>query len=210
MARNPRRKRPRLLVGAVILVLGLGLLPWFGRGPARAFVSDTLGVQRVEALGSSIDAAAAEAGVDPCLVAAICFMESRGRVDAVSSADALGLMQLKVSSASDAAKRVGIEVPTREQLLSDSDLNLRLGANHLRWLLDHRGGWDMEQILVAYNAGRARLFAWIDDLGSWEAWRTREERRMRRGEANTGCLAYARRVLTMRDHFCERGRVGGR
>ena len=196
--------RPRWILVGALLVAGLAALPWLGRGPVRAFVSDTLGLQRVEALADEIGRAASESGVDPHLLSAICFMESRGQVDAVSSAQALGLMQLMPSAAGDAAQRLGIEAPTRAALLADPSLNLRLGANHLRWLLDLSEGWELDQVLVSYNAGRARLFSWIEAAGSWEQWRSKEERRIERGEAHTGSLAYAQRVLTMRDYFAQR------
>jgi soluble lytic murein transglycosylase-like protein len=185
------------------------VLLWRPWSSVRAYVGEELGIQRVEALASEIAAAAKESGVDPDLVAAIVFMESRGRVDAVSDKDALGLMQLVSSSATDAAKRLGLPPPTREELLSDAVLNSRLGANHLAWLLENRGDWTEEQVLVAYNAGRSKLMRWMEDAGGWSAWCARERARMESGEPNTGALLYAMRVLDMRELFAKRGRIGG-
>ncbi len=180
------------------------LRPWRS---VRAYVGEELGIQRVEILGPEICAAAYEAGVDPDLVAAIVFMESRGRVDAVSVKNALGLMQLVSAAASDAATRLSIPMPSREELLSDAALNLRLGANHLAWLLAKRGNWTDEQVLVAYNAGRTRLGRWLEEAGGWSAWRARERARIRSGAPHTGSLLYAERVLDMREVFAKRGRI---
>jgi len=114
-------------------------------------------------------------------------------------------MQLVPDAASDAATRLGIaDAPTEEQLLSDGELNLRLGACHLAWLLEHRGDWTLEQVLVAYNAGRQKLFRWIRRAGSYEEWVRLEEQREAAGEGATGALSYARKALLVRERFLER------
>jgi soluble lytic murein transglycosylase-like protein len=199
------RGRALAWAGALSLVaLVAGLVLWRPWAEVRAFL-DERGVERVEALAPLIEAASREAGVDPHLVGAIVFLESRGRVDAVSSADALGLMQLVRASASDSAARLGLPEPSRDELLSNAELNLRLGASHLAWLLAHRGEWSLEQVLVAYNAGRGRLQGWIQTAGSYRRWRARELRAIERGDPHTGALAYARRAIQMRDVLEQRG-----
>ncbi|MEM7518944.1 MAG: transglycosylase SLT domain-containing protein, partial [Planctomycetota bacterium] len=128
--------------------------------------------------------------------------ESRGKVGAVSSASALGLMQLADSSASDAARKLGLPRPTRDQLLTDGALNVRLGANHVAWLLEHEGS-NLERVLVAYNAGRTKLRRWIAEAGSWKAWRKERD-----AAGDSSVLAYARNVLAARDELRRRGRLG--
>lgn len=155
-----------------------------------------IGVHQVEAHAESIRRAAAESGVDANLLAAVMYAESRGNVAAVSSADALGLFQLMPSSASDAAKRLKLPEPTREDLLSNGELNTRLAASHLAWLVRNEGP-DLERVLVAYNAGRAKLARWIRDAGSYAAWRTENA-------ARSETLAYAQQVLEFRARFIER------
>src|SRR5690606_32687436 len=110
---------------------------------------------------------------EPSLVAGIVYAESRGLPDAVSSADALGLMQLMPAAVHDACKALGIEEPTREELLTNPALNLRLGARHFAWTLEHEER-DVERALCAYNAGRARLRRWTDEHGSYAEWRARQ------------------------------------
>jgi soluble lytic murein transglycosylase-like protein len=187
---------------ALLLLVAIGFLLFEGvrRAPKIARqVWGEVGVKRVEEHVDIVLAAAKESGVDPCLLAGLMYVESRGRVDAVSPADALGLFQLKVAAAGDSAKRLKIPPPTREQLLSDGLLNARLAASHLAWLYRHEGP-DLERVLVAYNAGRGKLKQLISDAGGWSAWRAQ---RMRDGRSET--LQYARDVLDFAERFRARG-----
>lgn len=201
----PRR---RLVLGGT-LVAALGLVVLWGGGPRRIAyaVQDELGVRLVEGHAEIVRDAAEAAGVDPYLVAAVMFQESRGRVGARSSADALGLMQLKLPAAGDAARRAGLPEPTEEQLLTDAALNVRLGAEHLAWLLDAGRDWNLEQVLVSYHAGRAGLLRRIEEAGSYRAWVRREQRKGARGEAMSASLTYAWRVLDTMEHLRRRGRI---
>lgn len=205
-----RRKRRRRIWAVSILVLILGLTAAFWRQGQQvvAAVASEVGVRRVEMFAEEIRSAAQESGVDPYLVAGVMYSESRGQVDARSTAGALGLMQLALSAASDAARRLGMPAPGEEELLSDAQLNIRLGARHLAWLIEHQGDMDLEQLLICYNAGRTKFFRWCDRAGSYSAWRAGELRCMNRGEKNTGALSYAVNTLAMRDHFRERGLIG--
>ena len=176
---------------------------------------DAGSIERIEGLAAPILEAAGAAGVEPEFVAAIVYAESRGRSGQTSSAGALGLMQLVPAAARDAARRAGVDLPAdegalTEALLHDDPLNLRLGAAHLAWLLEHRGDWSDEAVLVSYNAGRARLFDWIERHGSYEGWAASETARAAAGEPTTGALAYARQVLAVRERFRERGRLARR
>jgi soluble lytic murein transglycosylase-like protein len=158
-----------------------------------------IGVRRVEAHADVIRAAASESGLDPCLLAAIMYVESRGQIDAVSSAGALGLYQLTPPSARDAAHRLHIDEPSREALLSDALLSARLAANHIAWLLENEGP-DLERVLVAYNVGRGKLARWSKDAGGYEAWRADRAR-----AGDFGPLVYAEQVLDFRERFRARG-----
>lgn len=160
---------------------------------------DPVLLARVEGLREPIVAAAEEQGLDPNLIAGIVAAESSGHVDAESSVGAMGLMQLMPSAAGDAAKKLRIPEPTREQLLSDAALNLRLGARHFAWTLKHEEN-DVERALVAYNAGRGRLAGWIREAGSYTAWRAERE-----AAGDSSVLAYARKVLAYAETFRKRG-----
>ncbi|MEQ1735950.1 MAG: transglycosylase SLT domain-containing protein [Rhodoglobus sp.] len=134
-----------------------------------------------------------------CLLAGIMYVESCGRVDAVSHADALGLFQLKVAAAGDAAKRLRIPAPTRDELLSDLLLNARLAASQVAWLYRH-GVPDLERVLVAYNADRGKLKQLISHAGSFEAWRAK-----RTADGRSEMLQYARGVQSFAKRFRVRG-----
>ena len=58
---------------------------------------------------------------------------------------------------------------------------------------------------MSYNAGRARLFGWIEEHGSYEGWVGSEELARAEGRRTTGALAYAREVLEAQDKLEERG-----
>ena len=208
---------PRLTAGwqgrVVLLLListGVGLLSWGLWPKARALaveIHDRMGMGFVEGHAGLIDEGARESSVDPYLIAAVMFMESRGRGGQTSYAGALGLMQLIPGSASDAARRLELAPPTPGEVLSDDLLNVRLGACHLAWLLKHRGEWSLEAVLVSYNAGRARLMGWIERHGSYEAWRAHEIELRFGGEETTGALEYALGAMAKRQEFMERGVV---
>jgi len=184
-----------MLVGAVFS--GFAFIPTL-RDPVRDVLREVVGFRRVEIHAEGIHAAAAEQGLEPALLAALVYVESTGRVGVVSRAGAMGLTQLMPGSASDAARALGLSEPTPEELLSDADLNLRLGARHLAWTLEVEGG-DLERALVAYNAGHTQLGRWIGERGSYALWR---ERALALGDSPT--LAYAWRVLVYRDTFRDR------
>lgn len=214
---EPRRWLPRLRLPAsrpgraavlVLLAGGVGVLSWTLWPTARAFaanIKDQLGVGMVEDHADLIDEAARESQVDPYLIAAVMFMESRGRGGQTSHAGAHGLMQLIPAAAADAAQRLGLPAPTVEELLEDDRLNVRLGAAHLAWLLENRGEWDLEAVLVSYNAGRTKLLRWIERHGSYAAWRAHEHARYEEGEKTTGTLEYATNAIAKRALFRERG-----
>ena len=192
-----RSRRAILLVFVGVIFSGFAFVPAL-RGPVRDALREVVGFRRVEQYSAEIDAAAREQGLEPALLAALVYVESTGRVSAVSSAGARGLTQLMPAAASDAAAALGLPQPTPEELLTDSALNLRLGSRHLAWTLRSEGG-DLERALVAYNAGRGKLASWIDEQGSYALWRKRV---LARGDNPT--LAYAWRVLSYRDTFRSR------
>lgn len=84
--------------------------------------------------------------VSPALVLAVMGIESGGRADAVSSAGAVGLMQLIPATAS----RFGVTDS------KDPVQNLKGGIAYLDWLMKHFDG-DPLMVLAAYNAGEGAV-----------------------------------------------------
>jgi soluble lytic murein transglycosylase-like protein len=80
--------------------------------------------------------------LDPGLVLAVIKVESDFQTNAVSKANAQGLMQL----IPETAKRFGVKDSF------DPEQNVIGGMKYLRWLLDRFDG-DVELTLAAYNAG---------------------------------------------------------
>ena len=93
-------------------------------------------------LASAIVDAAKQYGVDPNLVAAMAFRESRFDANAVSSRGAQGIMQLMPRTAAALGVRDAF----------DARQNVFGGTKYLKYLLDRFHG-DIDNTLAAYNAG---------------------------------------------------------
>ena len=87
--------------------------------------------------------------LEPALVAAVIYQESKFRADARSSQGAVGLMQLLPETAKGIAARTGGSAFETDDLY-DPEINVRYGSWYLRHLLDKYGG-DVEKALAAYN-----------------------------------------------------------
>ena len=95
--------------------------------------------------------------LEPALLAAVIYQESRFRPDARSPSGALGLMQLQPATARGIALRTG-GIRFRVDDLLDPEINVRYGSWYLRHLLDKYG--DEETALAAYNAGQTNVDRW--------------------------------------------------
>jgi soluble lytic murein transglycosylase-like protein len=102
-------------------------------------------------------------GVDPFLVLSLMRQESMFDPEALSPADARGLMQLLPRTAVQVARRVGRPAPKARDLY-DADVNIVLGVAHIRYLLDLYGGNAMKA-LAAYNGGEDAVTRWDRQSG---------------------------------------------
>jgi len=93
------------------------------------------------------------------LIYGVIKAESGFRSDAVSSAGAVGLMQIMPETFEDIAKRL------KEESNPDSvyapETNIRYGTFYLRYLYDMFRDWDLA--IIAYNAGLGRVSEWLND-----------------------------------------------
>ena len=107
---------------------------------------------------SAIRASARRNGLDPALVAAVIYAESRFHAQARSSHGAVGLMQLLPGTAAQIARETGgvAFVPAD---LDDPRVNIRYGCYYLRTVLDRFGG-DRVAAIAAYNAGAGAVGEW--------------------------------------------------
>jgi soluble lytic murein transglycosylase len=100
---------------------------------------------------------AADKDLDPSLIAAVIYAESRFR-DQESHAGALGLMQITPQTANVIARLSGgTQFVTRD--LSDPDINIRYGSYYLSYLLRRYDGNEVAA-LAAYNAGTGSVDRW--------------------------------------------------
>ena len=95
--------------------------------------------------------------LDPAVLAAVIYPESKFRPDAISSSGAVGLMQLLPSTAEGIAIHTGGSKFRTSDLL-DPELNIRYGCWYLRHLLDKYD--DERTALAAYNAGQENVVRW--------------------------------------------------
>jgi len=101
-------------------------------------------------------------GLDPAWVMGLIRSESAMSEDAISAADARGLMQVMPGTAAQVAHRHGYTYTGSEQLLHAKD-NIVFGTAFLRELMDR---FDQNPVLAlgAYNAGPSAVKHWLDTL----------------------------------------------
>jgi soluble lytic murein transglycosylase len=95
--------------------------------------------------------------LDPALLAAVIYRESKFDAGARSSSGAIGLMQLLPETANGIALHTGGSRFVVADLF-DPEINVRYGSFYLRRLIDKYG--DTRLALAAYNAGQANVDAW--------------------------------------------------
>jgi peptidoglycan lytic transglycosylase len=168
IARRPSRariKRRRFVALLVAALLG-GTLAAFvaGVGPFGEVVREiTLPLRHDDIIRQQ----AADKDLDPALIAAVIYEESRFR-DQTSHAGARGLMQITPETADFIARRSG-GVRFRQSDLATPQINIAYGAWFLRYLIDHYEGNDTLAI-AAYNAGQTNVDGWVERAGGPEAF----------------------------------------
>jgi hypothetical protein len=106
--------------------------------------------QRVAVVSDQVAIASRLNQIDPLLVHAVIYVESRFRPGAVSRVGALGLMQVMPAT----GKRYGIRQAHEE--LTDATRNIDTGVAHLAMLNKLYQG-DLSLVLAAYNAGEGAV-----------------------------------------------------
>jgi soluble lytic murein transglycosylase len=114
---------------------------------------------------------AAEKGLDPALVAAVIYEESRFR-DQTSHAGARGLMQITPETAKFIARDSG-GTAFEQGDLATPQINISYGTYYLRYLLRRYDGNETLAI-AAYNAGETNVNRWVDEAGGADQFDTSE------------------------------------
>ena len=145
-----RRRIGGVLGALAILALGVALLsPLFH----HAVEEITLPLRHEDIIRQQ----AREKGLDPALIAAVIYAESRFR-NQESEAGALGLMQITPETAHDIARLSGgTQFVTGD--LSDADINISYGSFYLGHLLRRYDGNEVAA-LAAYHAGPGNADRW--------------------------------------------------
>lgn len=150
---------------------------------------------------ASVSAAAIESDVHPHLVLAIAHTESHFDAEAYSPWEARGLMQFIPSTAKKTADELGM-AEFRDEMLYDPPVALRLGARHLRALLERFDG-NIVNAIAAYNAGEQAVAKWRREFGDADEAEFIE--RIPYKETRR----YVKKVLTAIDAYDRMGGEGG-
>lgn len=111
--------------------------------------------------GGEVGAASELSGLPTTLIHAVIRQESLYQPYAVSSANAIGLMQLLPATARRTATALGRRKPTAAALMQPA-VNVPLGAGHLRELITRFDG-QVVPALAAYNAGPNAARRWLPE-----------------------------------------------
>lgn len=107
----------------------------------------------------SIEKYAQEYDVDPLLVLSVIKVESNFNSDAVSHMNAKGLMQIIPETGKWIAQKLGVQYS--DDMLHDSETNIKMGTYYLSYLLQHFGNRDLA--IAAYNGGIGNVKQWLLD-----------------------------------------------
>lgn len=135
---------------------------------------------------------AAEKHLDPALVAAVIYAETKFD-PRTSTAGAVGLMQLMPRTATFLAGRSGATTFSTADL-STPDVNIAYGSYYLRYLLDEYHGSTV-LALAAYNGGETNVDDWVKSAQA-------DRQRFRIGDIPfPETRAYVQRVLQARADY---------
>ena len=151
-------RRRRFALGAVIAIAVGALVIMAIRVGPHAVQELTLPLKHEDIIRQQ----AAEKNLDPALIAAVIYQESKFR-DRTSSAGAKGLMQLLPGTAEFIARKSG---GTRFELqdLGTPQINIAYGSWYLRYLIGRYNG-NKVLAIAAYNAGEDNVDRWVSAAG---------------------------------------------
>ncbi len=111
--------------------------------------------QRIALVQPWVDSAAYDYELEPQLINAVIWVESRFVERATSPAGAQGMMQLMPPTAGELAKALG----ENKASSYDPEFNITAGSLYLRKMIDRYDG-DLHKALAAYNAGPGNVDKW--------------------------------------------------
>lgn len=183
---------------ALLLALGGGVFVLQEKDPAYR-LSELLSFGRHGAYDDEITVVAARHGVDPLLVKAVIWQESRFHPDKLGGHGERGLMQVTEPAAQDWVKAEGIETFVPTDLL-DPKTNIEVGTWYLGRALKHWSGQEdpLPFALGEYNAGRSRV-------NRWSRGEQMSAEELREAMDITSTRAYVAAVRARYDYYRGRG-----
>ena len=102
---------------------------------------------------------AQECDLDPLLIYSIIKAESNFNENAKSNSNAIGLMQVMLSTAQEmGAKMKSVEIT--EEKLYEPERNIEIGVKYFKSLLQKYDNYNLA--IIAYNAGMGNVDNWIE------------------------------------------------
>lgn len=155
--RTIRRRRLAGAAGSALLILGIVVLvaPLFH----HAVKEIALPLRHEDIIRQQ----SRDKGLDPALIAAVIYAESRFRDGQTSPAGAEGLMQLTPETAKYIARKSGgIRFEVAD--LATPQVNIAYGTYYLRYLMQRYDG-NQTLALAAYNGGEGNVDRWVAEAG---------------------------------------------
>lgn len=113
-----------------------------------------------EAFSSLYQAEAERYGVDAVLFKSLTRQESAFNLKAISTSNALGLMQMIPPTAQEVSRKLGMKVELPDDMFRP-EVNIPMGSFYISQMLDQFQG-SVPFALAAYNAGPYRLKLWME------------------------------------------------
>lgn len=157
----------RFAIYAVMILIALALGGWLFAGHDENYALQKLFFGfRYDRYDDQIRQAANRYGVNPALVKAVIWRESRFQPGMLGAHGERGLMQITEGAAQDWAKAEKIETFSPADLL-DPKTNIEAGTWYLAKALKHWAEKDdpIPFALAEYNAGRTRVVRWEKNSG---------------------------------------------
>lgn len=155
--------RTLFLVATFSAAAAVGLILWLSPDPEYSLQSWYYG-DRFWRYDQDIREVAAKYGVDPLLVKAVIWRESRFHPEKIGGAGERGLMQVTEAAAQDwvRAEKIEIFAPTD---LFDARVNITVGTWYLGRAMERYRAREnpIPFALAEYNAGRSRVDRWVTE-----------------------------------------------